>query len=79
MKRRKLKPNQVWISQKKGTRTTVRRIVEILDGRIFYSTGTAHLRSCGRAMFRLWIRTYRARCAIPGRSRTLVLPMEKAG
>lgn len=74
MKRRPLKPNQVWISQKAGTRTKTRRIVEILDGRIFYSTGTPHVRSCARAIFRLWIRTYRARCAIPGRKRVLVLP-----
>jgi len=78
MKRRPLKPNQIWISRKAGTRTKTRRIVEILEGRVFYSTGTAHVRSCTRAIFRLWIRTYRARRAIPGRTRTLVLPQEIA-
>ena len=77
-RRRPLKPDQVWISKKSGTRTKTRRIVQILNGQIFYSTGSTHLRTCGRPMFRLWIRTYKATCAMPGRTRTLVLPQVPA-
>lgn len=72
-RRRALKVGQIWVSHKAGTRTKTRRIVQILEGRIFYSTERAHVRSCGPSMFRLWVRTYKSTCATPGRLRTLVL------
>lgn len=72
MKRaRPLKPGQVWVSHAKGTRTHVRRIVAVADKRICYSTGSDGTRWCQVRAFRLWMNTYKAAKAMPGRGRTL--------
>lgn len=73
MKRKPLAAGQVWVTRQKATRTPSRRIIDVLNGYVCYSTGSDTSRWCHRSQFRLWIRTYKAKATRTAQARTLTL------
>lgn len=75
---KKLKPGQVFVSRKKGTRTPSRRIVAIgsTDGKvrvIHYCSGSNHVRACQPRAFNLWASRYAVVATRTRRPRSMVL------
>lgn len=73
MKRKRLEAGQVWVTRDPTTRTPSRRIIEVIQKRVCYSTGGESSRWCRRAQFRAWIRAYCAKATRTSQQRTLAL------
>lgn len=73
MKAAGIKPGAVFVTRAKKTRTPSRRVLQVKDGRVAYSSGGDTVRWCSLRCFRRWLRRYQVKATRTRRARTLAL------
>jgi hypothetical protein len=68
-----IKTGQVWVSRSKDTRTPSRRVIQVINDRICYSTGSDQNRWCAPRAFLVWISIHNAISTRTRRARSLTL------